>query len=50
MDWNNYFIEINKSSNHPLNKVNDFTGNQTGGFLRPFGKFLLKQNAKLRKW
>ena len=27
MDWNNYFKEqISKSSNHPLNKVDDFTG------------------------
>ena len=41
MDWNNYFKEqINKSSDHPLNKNNDFTGIQTGGIIRPFGKFL----------
>jgi len=51
MDWNNYFKEqISKSSNHPLNKVNDFTGNQTGGFIRPFGNFLMKQNIKFNKW
>ena len=32
MDWNNYFKEqIDKASNHSLNKVTDFTGNQTGG-------------------
>ena len=51
MYWNIYFKEqINKSSNHLLNKLNDFTRNQTGGFLRPIGKFLLEQNAKLKKW
>ena len=51
MDWNSYFIEqINKSRNHPLNKVNFFTWNQTGGFIRSLGKFLLEQNSKLRKW
>ena len=51
MDWNNYFKEqINKSSNQSLNKVNDFTGNQTRGFIRPVGNFLREQNAKLTKW
>ena len=51
MDWNNYFSDqINKSKNHPLNKVNDFTGNQTGGFIRPFGNFLREQNIKFNKW
>ena len=50
MDWNNYFKEqINKSNNHSLNKVSDLTGNQTGGFIRPFGNFLREQNAKLTK-
>ena len=37
MDWNIYYKE----------QINDFTGNQTGGFIRPLGKFLWKQNAKL---
>ena len=42
MDWNNYFKEqIYKSNNHPLNKVNDFTGNQNGRFIRPWGNFLM---------
>ena len=51
MDWNSYFKEqISKSNNHPLNKVNDFTGNQTEGFIRPFGNFLMKQNIKFNKW
>ena len=50
MDWHNYFKEqINKSSNHPINKVNDFTGNQTGGFIRPSGNFLREQSGKLTK-
>ena len=31
MDWdNNYKEQINKSNNHTLNKVSDFTGNQKG--------------------
>ena len=34
MNWNNYFYEqINKSNNYTLNKVEDFIGNQTGGFF-----------------
>ena len=34
MDWDRYYQDqINKSSNNRLNKVSDFTGNQTGGFI-----------------
>jgi hypothetical protein len=51
MDWNNYYNEqIDKSKNYTLNKVSDFSGNQTGGFIRPFGNFLMKQNIKFNKW
>ena len=33
MDWVKYYQDqINKSTNNRLNKVEDFTGNQTGGF------------------
>ena len=46
MDWDRYYQDqINKSNNIILNKVSDFTGNQTGG-IRSFGTFLWKQNAK----
>ena len=49
--WDNYYKEqINKSNNHTLNKVSDFTGNQTGGFIRPLGNFLWDQNKKFKKW
>ena len=51
MDWERYYQDqINKSTNNRLNKVSDFTGNQTGGFIKPFGTFLWKQNFALRKW
>ena len=50
MDWDRYYQDqINKSNNNRLNKVSDFTGNQTGGFIRPFGTFLWKQNFALRR-
>ena len=51
MDWERYYQDqINKSNNKRLNKVSDFAGNQTGGFIRSFGNFLWKQNANFRKW
>ena len=51
MDWDRYYQDqINKSNNKRLNKVSDFTGNQTGDFIRSFGTFEWKQNAKLRTW
>ena len=51
MDWDRYYQDqIDKSAKSRLNKVSDFTGNQTGGFIRPFGTFLWKQNFALRKW
>ena len=53
MVWIKYYQDqINMSSNR-LNKVEDFTGNQTGEFsffARPLGTFLWKQNYALRKW
>ena len=34
MDWVRYYQDqINKSTNNILNKVSDFTGTQTGGFI-----------------
>ena len=51
MDWVKYYQDqINMSYN---NKVEDFTGNQTGGFpflARPLSTFLWKQKYALRKW
>ena len=45
MDWDRYNQDqINKSNNNRLNKVSDFSGNQTGGFIRSFGTFLCGQN------
>ena len=50
MNRNNYFNEqINKSYNHTLNKVIDFSGNHTVGFFSLI-KILLKQNDKFVKW
>ena len=38
MDWDRYYQDqLNKSYNNRLNKVSDFTGNQTRGFIRSFG-------------
>ena len=51
MDWNNYYNEqIDKSKNYTLNKVSDFSGNQTGGFIKPLGKFLWNQVGNFAKW
>ena len=51
MDWVKYYQDqINKSTDYGLNKVEDFTWNQTGGFIRSLGTFLWKQNYALRKW
>ena len=51
MDWERYYLDqINKYNNNRLIKVSDFTGNQTGGFIRFFGTFLWKKNLALRKW
>ena len=54
MDWVKYYQDqINKSTNNRLNKVEDFTGNQTGGFsffAREFGTFIGKKNYAFRKW
>ena len=50
MNWNNYFTEqINKSNNYTLNKVNDFTGNQTGGFFS-IGKSIVRNYNRFPKW
>ena len=50
MDWERYYQDqINKSNNKRLNKVSDFAGNQTGGFMRSFGIFLGKQSANFIK-
>jgi len=50
MEWERYYQDqINKSNNKRLNKVSDFAGNQTGGFMRSFGIFLGKQNANVIK-
>ena len=49
MDSYNYYKEqIIKSNNHTLNKVSDFTENQTVGFIRPLGLFLWDQNVKFK--
>ena len=38
MDWDRYYQDqINKSNYNRLNKVSDFTGNQTESFIRSFG-------------
>ncbi len=51
MDWNNYYNEqIDKSKNYTINKVSDFSGNQTGGFIKPLGKFLWNQVGNFAKW
>ena len=50
MDCDRYYQDqIDKSTINRLKKVSDFTGNQTGGFIRNFGNFLWKQNFALRK-
>ena len=50
MYWDTYYQDqINKSNNKRLNKLSDFTGNQTGGYIRSLGTFLWKQNFALRK-
>ena len=50
MNWNNYFNEqINKSNNYTLNNINDFTGNQTGGFFN-IGKSIVRNNNRFSKW
>ena len=51
MDWDRYYQDkINKYNDNILNKVSNFTGNQTGCFIRSFGTFFWEQYAKLRKW
>ena len=54
MDWIKYYQDqINKSSYNRLNKVEEFTGNQTGGFsffARKFGNFIGKKNDAFIKW
>ena len=50
MNWNNYFNEqINKSNNYTLNNINDFTGNQTGGFFN-IGKSIVRNYNRFSKW
>ena len=50
MDWERYYQDqIKKSYSKRLNKVSDFVGNQTGGFMRSFGIFLGKQSANVIK-
>ena len=50
MNWNNYFNEqINKSNNYTLNNINDFTGNQTGGFFN-IGKSIVRNYNSFSKW
>ena len=51
MDWDIYYQDqINKSNNNRFITVSDFIANQMGGFIRSFGTFLWKLNAKLKKW
>ena len=50
MDWERYYQDqIIKSTNNRLNKVEDFTGNQTGGFIRSFGLLVGKQTTNFLK-
>ena len=55
MDWDRYYQDqINKSNNNRLNKVSDFTVNQTGSFksllvLFYGNKILLLENGYILK-